>query len=71
MFPIECWNVFERVKKRLPRTNYNVENCQGRKQADVRKKLNRIMPKSPFLYFFRNLEPDLHVLQSQDFFKGI
>lgn len=43
MFPIECWNVFERVKQRLPRTNNNVENWHSRIQADVRKKLNVFM----------------------------
>ncbi|RNA30230.1 hypothetical protein BpHYR1_039054 [Brachionus plicatilis] len=35
-FPIETWNVFERVIKRLPRTNNNVENWHGRIQADSR-----------------------------------
>ena len=43
LFPIEKWNVFERVKQKLPRTNNNVENWHSRIQADVRKKLNVYM----------------------------
>ncbi|CAF0985761.1 unnamed protein product [Brachionus calyciflorus] len=39
-YPIETWNVFERVKRGLPRTNNNVDNWHSRIQADVRKKMN-------------------------------
>ncbi|RNA13100.1 hypothetical protein BpHYR1_006663 [Brachionus plicatilis] len=43
LYPIETWNVFDRVKRRLPRTNNNVENWHSRIQADVRKKMNMLM----------------------------
>ncbi|RMZ97756.1 mule transposase domain [Brachionus plicatilis] len=43
LYSIETWNVFDRVKRRLPRTNNNVENWHSRIQADVRKKMNMLM----------------------------
>ena len=38
-FPIETWNLHNRVKKNLPRTNNNVEGWHSRIQADTRKHL--------------------------------
>ncbi|CAF0990529.1 unnamed protein product [Brachionus calyciflorus] len=42
-FPIETWNLYDRVKQRLSRTYNNVENWHSRIQADVRKKMNAVM----------------------------
>ncbi|CAF1137041.1 unnamed protein product [Brachionus calyciflorus] len=70
-FPIEFWNLNERVKQDLPRTNNNVESWHSRIKSDTRHNLTVNKVVDFFHLEQNNMETDLLLLFSGNQLKSV